>query len=215
MKLSNLTIGYKNSAPIIKDIDAELLNGQFVALIGRNGSGKSTLLRTIAGLLAPLSGNIEGSRPAIVLTTAPELHHTSVRQMVTYGRLSHTGFFGKFRDDDLRAADQAIKTIGIEHLSAQLFSDLSDGEKQKVMIARALAQETSTLLLDEPSAFLDYPSRLQLFEKLQHLAHEENKAILISTHEIELVQRYTDQLWIVRDGKLIKQASCQVSQMQW
>lgn len=202
MKLNALSIGYHNSAPILKDIDAELMQGQLVALIGRNGSGKSTLLRTIARLQPALSGTVEGETPAIVLTSTPDLRNTTVRQIVAYGRLRFTGFFGRLHKGDLDSADQAIARLGIEALSERMFCDLSDGEKQKVMIARALTQETPTLLLDEPSAFLDYPSRQQLMQQLQALAHCDNRAIMVSTHDLELAQQFADQLWMIRDGKL-------------
>ena len=203
MELSSLDIGYSNSAPILMGIDAELIAGQMVALIGRNGSGKSTLLRTMAGILPPLVGTVNGERPAIVLTAMPELRNTTVRQMVAYGRLQYTGFVGRLLTTDYDAADRAIDQLGIHKLVPRLFCDLSDGEKQKVMIARALAQDTTTLLLDEPSAFLDYPSRLLLMQQLRALAQHEGKAILVSTHDIELAMQYASELWVIRDGKLI------------
>lgn len=203
MKLCALSIGYSNSAPILNAIDAELLKGELVALIGRNGTGKSTLLRTMARLLPPLSGNIIGATPAIVLSTTPDLRNTTVRQMVAYGRLPYTGFFGRLHERDIQVANEAMSAIGIEALADRLFCGLSDGEKQKVMIARALAQDTSTMLLDEPSAFLDYPSRLQLMEQLQNLAHNQQKAILLSTHDLELAQRFADRIWLIRQGELL------------
>lgn len=202
MTLTSLSVGYHPSMPILCPIDATLPEGRLVALVGRNGAGKSTLLRTLARLLPPLSGSISGPTPAIVLTTVPDLRNTTVRQMVAYGRLSHTGFFGKLSSDNYSAADRAISTLSIEPLADRLFCQLSDGEKQKVMIARALAQDTSTLLLDEPSAFLDYPSRMLLLQQLSELAHQHHKAILVSTHDIELAQRYADTFWIIRDHKL-------------
>lgn len=202
MQLQSLSIGYNSSAPILSGIDAELIVGQFVALIGRNGAGKSTLLRTLAGLQPPLTGRITGATTAIVLTHTPTLRLTTARQMVAYGRLPYTGFFGRLHDQDYQAADNALATLGITHLAARLFSELSDGEKQKVMIARALAQDTPTLLLDEPAAFLDYPSRLQLMQQLQSLAHDQQKSILLSTHDVELACQYADQLWLIRQGTL-------------
>lgn len=202
MILHHLSIGYHHSAPILTDIDAELCCGRLVALIGRNGSGKSTLLQTMARLLPPLTGCIEGETPAIVLTATPDLRHTTVLQMVAYGRLPHTGFFGKLHDQDYQIARQAIETLGIVALQDRLFCRLSDGEKQKVMIARALAQGTSTLLLDEPSAFLDYPSRVQLMQNLQSLAHTQHKAILISTHDLDLARQYADTFWWIHDRQL-------------
>lgn len=203
MILKNLTIGYNSSAPIVTDIDAELSVGRFTALIGRNGTGKSTLLQTLARLLPPLSGTIEGATPAIVLTKVPDLQHTTVRQLVAYGRLPFTGLLGRLHDTDWREADAAIRCLHIEDLANRLFSALSDGERQKVMIARALAQGTDTLVLDEPSAFLDFPSRLQLMQTLRRLAHEQGKCILLSTHDIELAQQYADELWVIRDRRLL------------
>lgn len=202
LRLKSLLIGYHAAAPILRQIDARLGPDRLVALIGRNGSGKSTLIRTMSRLLPPLAGSVEGPDAAIVLTAMPDLRHTTARQMVAYGRLPYTGFWGRLHDADLSAADHAIDLIGINNLSSRLFCDLSDGEKQKVMIARALTQDTPILLLDEPSAFLDYPSRIQLFELLLHLAHHERKSILISTHEVDLAQRYADELWMISDGAL-------------
>lgn len=213
MLLRNLSIGYKKSAPIVESIDAELHLGEFVCLTGNNGAGKSTLLRTLAYLQAPLSGHIiietavkeaatSRSNCAIVLTQTPELNNTTVRQMVTWGRLPYTGMFGQLKEEDLVKADQAIRIIGIERLAKRNFASLSDGERQKTMIARALAQETDYLLLDEPSAFLDHPSKVELMVTLRALAHEKHKAILLSTHDLELAQKYADRIWNIENQKL-------------
>lgn len=202
MRLVQASIGYHQSMPILQGIDMELPSSQLVALVGRNGSGKSTLLRTMAGLQPLLAGSIIGERPAIVLTATPDLQHTTVRQMAAYGRLPYTGFLGKLHPSDYEQADLALATLGIGHMAQQLFCQLSDGERQKVMIARALTQGATTLLLDEPSAFLDYPSRLQLMELLRDLAHTQGKSILISTHDLELTQKYADQFWLIRDRHL-------------
>ena len=205
IRLHDVNIGYHNAAPVVTAIDAALPCGTFCCLLGRNGSGKSTLLRTIAGLQPPLSGDlgVQTSDPmAIVLTQVPDLRQTKVREMVAYGRLRHTGFLGRLRDRDYTAADRAIALVGLSPLSDRRLDSLSDGERQKTMIARALAQETPYLLLDEPSAFLDYPSRHSLMELLQTLAHEQQKAILLSTHDVELAIAYADILWVLRDGHM-------------
>ncbi len=223
MRLSHLVIGYNQSAPIVSSIDAELLPASFTCLLGRNGTGKSTLLMTLAKQLEPLSGTIlyneENNQlyntrnnppstaiPALVLPKAPELQNTTVRELVRYGRLPYTGIFGRLHEADYQAADQAITRVGISHLSDKLIHALSDGERQKALIARGLAQGSDTLLLDEPSAFLDYPSRRQLMELLRQLAHEEGKTILLSTHDVELATDYADHLWIIQNHKLIKKA---------
>lgn len=215
MKLKSLSIGYIGSAPIVSAIEAELCHGQFTCLLGRNGTGKSTLLRTLAGLQNPLHGQIifdirsiesnHSTQPvALVTPHCPELFHTSVREFVTYGRLPYSGVFGGLSPADHEATDLAMCMVGIEALAERFIHTLSDGEKQKALIARSLAQESPILLLDEPSAFLDYPSRCQLMEMLVHLSHDSGRTILLSTHDVELAAQYADQLWIIKDHNLIK-----------
>jgi len=203
LSLRNIVVGYKDSAPVASAIDAELSVGEFCCLLGRNGSGKSTLLRTVAGIQGALGGEmVRPERVAIVLTQTPELQHTTVREMVAYGRLGTTGWLGRLHDEDYMAADKAIEMVGIRSLSGRLFHTLSDGERQKTMIARAIAQEAPLLLLDEPSAFLDYPSRRELMRLLQELTHLHGKGVLLSTHDVELAAEWADRLWIVKDGKM-------------
>lgn len=203
MILKGLSIGYKHSAPVVSAIDAELSIGTFCCLLGRNGTGKSTLLRTIARLQPPLSGQVIcPEHVGIVLTQVPELQHTTVRQMIAFGRLGTTDWLGRLRQEDYDAADEAIRTVGIQSLADRLLGTLSDGEKQKTMIARAIAQASPLLLLDEPSAFLDYPSRHELMQVLQRLAHEQGKTILLSTHDVELALTHTDHLWLLKEGHL-------------
>lgn len=220
MKLHALSIGYKSSVPIVRSIEAELSCGQFICLLGRNGTGKSTLLRTLAGLQEPLEGEISIPQTPQTLQTppspqtlqtpptslvtphCPDLLHTTVRELVSYGRLPYTSIFGRLSPADLAAADAAIRLTDIEHLATRYIHTLSDGERQKALIARALAQGSPYLLLDEPSAFLDYPSRRQLMQLLVHLAHEEHKAILLSTHDVELAAQFADRLWIISQQRL-------------
>lgn len=205
MTLKDLSIGYKHSAPVASAIDAELSVGVFCCLLGRNGSGKSTLLRTIAGLQKPLQGEVQ--RPeqvGIVLTQVPDLQNTTVRQMVAYGRLGTTSWLGQLHKEDCEAADNAIQLVGIDNLSNRLFASLSDGERQKTMIARAIAQASPLLLLDEPSAFLDYPSRRELMLLLQRLAHSQGKTILLSTHDVEIALDYADRIWLLKEGSLLQ-----------
>lgn len=201
VKLHNISIGY--SAPVVSAIDAELLSGAFVCLVGRNGTGKSTLLRTIAGLIKPLSGEISiNSSVGIVITAFPHLQNTTVSEMVSYGRLPYQNILAHLTDDDIKAIDSAIDTVGISEFRNRKTCELSDGEKQKVMIARALAQGTDILLLDEPSAFLDYPSKVALMELLSDLSHKTGKAILLSTHDVELAKKYADCIWHINNHHL-------------
>ncbi len=214
MTLDNLGIGYSHT--LVSGISQRLTPGQFVCLTGRNGTGKSTLLRTLCGLLPPLQGSVSiggqqlhtlpssllARKIGLVLTQAPELHNTTLRELVAYGRLPYTTWTGRLSAEDLDAADEAIRTLGIEHLAHRPLLQLSDGERQKGMIARALAQGTEYMLLDEPSAFLDHESKQELMQLLVHLAHDGHKAILLSTHDLELAERYADLLWHISDGHL-------------
>lgn len=203
LSLKQLSIGYKNSAPVVSSMDAELSVGTFCCLLGRNGTGKSTLLRTIAHLQPPLAGTLVcPDHVAIVLTQMPDLQNTTVKEMVAYGRLAGTDWLGHLHETDFAAAEEALQLVGIKPLSERLFCTLSDGERQKTMIARAIAQESPLLLLDEPSAFLDYPSRRELMSLLQQLAHKQGKTILLSTHDVELASESADLLWIIRDRHL-------------
>lgn len=201
--LKNISIGY--SAPVVSSIDAELHSGDFICLVGRNGSGKSTLLKTLSGLIKPLSGTlspIADNEVGIVLTQVPDLRNTTVFELVSYGRIPHQNILASLRKNDIVAIETAIETVGIKALSNRQVSELSDGEKQKAMIARALAQGTEILLLDEPSAFLDYPSKRELMQLLKDLAHNDRKAILLSTHDVELAKNYADTIWHLKNNTL-------------
>lgn len=200
--LKGVSVGYK-SASLVSSIDAELNSGDFICLIGRNGTGKSTMLRTIARLISPVNGNVEcADSIGIVLTQVPDLKNTTVFELVSYGRIPHQNILANLRQDDIEAIEQAIETVGIINLKDRKICELSDGEKQKAMIARALAQGTDIILLDEPSAFLDYESKHELMQLLRVLAHERGKAVLLSSHDIDLVRIYADKVWQVIDGRL-------------
>ena len=206
---------------MVSAIDAELVAGDFICLIGRNGTGKSTLLKTIAGLIPPLNGicRIEenaaqadnggiselkknANQVSIVLTQIPDLPNTTVFELVSYGRLPYMNLFAKLKEEDVKATEEAIKAVGIEFLSHKKLNNLSDGEKQKAMIARALAQGSSIILLDEPSAFLDYPSKHELMQLLKDLAHNHGKAILLSSHDLDIVKKYADKIWEIENNRL-------------
>lgn len=180
--LREVSTGYpdrKNKFKIITSgLNATLRSRELTCLLGPNGAGKSTLLRTLAGFLAPVSGNIEiNGRPiasftseelarriSVVLTERLAVPNMSVAQMVGLGRSPYTDFWGRLRDADIEAVKEAMSLTGIEHLSERTVGTLSDGERQKVMIAKALAQETPVIFLDEPTAFLDYPSKVEMMK---------------------------------------------------
>ena len=217
--IKSMAIGYRGRKPdgvVVADINASLVRGEVVALIGRNGAGKSTLLRTLAGYNKPLSGEICycGSKAdaitavelskmvSVVLTNGGCAPALTVRELVSLGRSPYTNFVGQMRPCDKERVEWAIAAIKIENIAERRLSELSDGERQKAMIAKALAQETPIILLDEPTAYLDFNSRVALFRLLKKMAVEMNKAVLVSTHDLELVFRMADLLWLVDGGKL-------------
>ena len=216
ISLSQLSVGYTLSHPIISDINLELRSGQLACLIGENGIGKSTLLKTLTGFLPKLKGSLLlGNRDiesfsqrelarqvSIVLTQKPDVQNLTIEEIIGLGRSPYTGFFGRLRAEDRKVVDDAIATMGIEKLRGRMIQTLSDGERQKVMIAKALAQETPVILLDEPTAFLDFPSKAETFQSLQRMAHERDKLILLSTHDLELAVRFSDSLLEVKAGTL-------------
>ena len=179
-------------------------------MLGRNGSGKSTLLRTLAGLQPALSGTFDIGETAVVLTDKLSLENTSVREVVAMGRYPYTSFLGTLTPEDNRIIDEAMQQCQlsipserspkeIRIVNCQLFNALSDGEKQRVLIAKALAQQTPVILLDEPTAHLDLPNRILVLRLLRELAHEQGKTILISTHELELALCLSDRILLLSD----------------
>ena len=219
MKLIDLSIGYpqgKSSRVVMKGINAELHKGRLTCLIGANGAGKSTLLRTISAFQPKLGGDIiirgrkleSFSREelarliGVVLTERPSVQHLTARQMVAMGRSPYTGFFGRLSDEDNAVVTESLRMVGIEHLAERMVHSLSDGERQKAMVAKALAQQTPVMLLDEPTAFLDYPSKVELMTLLRRLAEERRLTILVSTHDLEIALRTAHRLWILSDRGL-------------
>lgn len=212
---NNLSIGYplkgggKNILHL--NINFFLDGGEVNCLLGPNGSGKSTLIRTLCGLQKPLSGNvvINGKRvdktPAaalarqvsVVLTGQVETANMTVFALVAYGRSPYTGFFGKLSSTDHKIVTKALNDIGIEHLQHRKFETLSDGERQKVMIAKSLAQQTPLIVLDEPTAFLDFPGKVEIMQLLRKAAWKHRKAVLLSTHDINLAIQFADRMWLM------------------
>ena len=206
--LSHLAIGYPHGHNVAKDIHATIRSDQLTCLIGDNGIGKSTLLRTLSGFLPKQGGEIwlgeseidglsarqRARLVAIVLTQRPDAGGLTACQLVGMGRSPYTNFWGKLRADDEIAVRQSLNAVGALPLSDRRIDTLSDGECQKVMIARALAQATPAILLDEPTAFLDFHSRISSMKLLAQLAHTMNKTILLSTHDLQLATELADTL---------------------
>ncbi|NJO02359.1 MAG: ABC transporter ATP-binding protein [Bacteroidia bacterium] len=194
----------------------ELQAGEFICLLGANGSGKSTLLRTIAGVQNPLQGHIRlqnqdmnklwrthrAQQLSLVLTEAIHVGNFSVYDLVSLGRYPYTGWMGQLSRRDRDTIDWALQVTDTQRLASRNVYKLSDGERQRVMIARALAQDTPLILLDEPTAHLDLPNRVMVFKLLRQLAREARKAILLSTHELDLALQVSDKLWLIPDNSL-------------
>ncbi len=217
--LDNLTVGYRQGRrrhEVLRGISQAFSSGTLTCLLGPNGIGKSTLLKTMAGFLPPLAGSatILGkplqaySRHqlslvvSVVLTGRGDVRNLTVEEVVGLGRSPYTGFWGRLRDADRRVVARAMATVGIGRLAGRMVQTLSDGEMQKVMIAKALAQQTPIVLLDEPTAFLDFGSKVETMRLLMHLAHSENKTIILSTHDLQLAARFADSLLQASGGLL-------------
>ncbi|WP_025765324.1 ABC transporter ATP-binding protein [Dyadobacter tibetensis] len=216
LRTKNLAVGYqqgKAKAPtlILEGLSLELPPGRLTCLLGPNGAGKSTLMRTLAGLQAPLSGsvmlgdtNILHEEPAyiarkmsMVLTDRIEASNMTGMELVALGRTPYTNWLGILTPTDKEMIDWALDVSGARPLAQRRIHQLSDGERQKILIARALAQDTDVIILDEPTAHLDLPNRLEMMQLLHELARKTQKAILISTHELDLALRMADNLWLI------------------
>lgn len=212
--LENLAIGYKakqNTKLVAEHITADIFSGELTCLLGANGVGKSTLLRTLSAFQPKLSGEIylkgkeidfytekELSKLiAVVLTEKCEIKNMTVRELIGLGRSPYTGFWGKLSKEDNKIVEDAISLVKIENLSDRTIDTLSDGERQKVMIAKALAQETPFILLDEPTAFLDFPSKVEIMQLLHRLSRTTGKIIFLSTHDLELALQIADRIWLM------------------
>lgn len=208
---NNLTIGYEHTV-VQRDLSFSLLQGEMVCMLGKNGCGKSTLLRTLAGLQPALSGTFEiapsphsliTSSPhnniALVLTERLSLENTTVHDVVAMGRYPYTSFLGGLSHDDERVIALALQQVGLEDAAHTFFNAHSDGEKQRVLIAKAITQETPIILLDEPTAHLDLPNRIKILQLLRRLAHEQGKTVLISTHELELAIQLSDRILLMSE----------------
>jgi len=212
--LNDLSIGYKNkqgTRVVAEHITANIRRGCLTCLLGENGVGKSTLLKTLSAFQSQLSGSIciqgrelsvyserELARTiGIVLTEKPDVQQMTAMELVEMGRAPYTGFWGRLNDEDRKACEEAMRLIDISHLKNRLIETLSDGERQKVMIAKALAQQTPIIYLDEPTAFLDYPSKVDMLLLLSRISRETQKTVFLSTHDLELALQMADEIWLM------------------
>ncbi len=203
----NLNLGYqrgKSQNLLFENLNLDLVSGELVCFMGPNGIGKSTLLRTLAGLQKPLSGVVSSEKKiAIVLTDRVHAYNMTVRDLVTFGRYPYLNWSVKLKDEDNSIIDRALSQVHQGYLAERNIEELSDGQLQMTMIARALAQETEIMLLDEPTAHLDLNNRVEIMNLLRQLARTTNKAILIATHELDLALQTADRIWLATSDKKI------------
>lgn len=221
VELNGITTGYRSGNEervVSKDLNVCLHSGELTCMIGPNGAGKSTLLRTIARFQPALQGEVllHGKKSdaytademakevSVVLTDNSHIHDLTAFEVVAMGRMPYTGFWGRLSDADEKIVNQCIEWVGAENVAERNFQTLSDGERQRVMIAKAIAQQTPIVLLDEPTAFLYYPNKVAMMLLLRRLAHEMNKCILMSVHDIDLALQVADGiLFMNADGNVI------------
>lgn len=202
---------------LFSDLNLSCRKGEIIGLIGRNGSGKSTILKTIAGLLKPLHGSIFmnditfnrfsrndlAKQISFVSTEIPVIPNISVNDLVSLGRYPYTDWTGRLSSEDIMMVNKSIEQVNLGDISGNLLSEISDGERQRVMIGRALAQDTEIIILDEPTAFLDLPNRYEILRLLNNLAVNRGKTILFSTHDLGIALHEADTIWMLLDGKII------------
>lgn len=222
--LVNLEIGFrergKSRHPVSGPLNISLPPGELIALMGVNGSGKSTLLRTLSGLQNQLGGEIfiHGQKLAhysgrdlakmlsYVSTEVVRVQGMHVKQLVAMGRYPHTNWFGSMRDEDNEKVMQALELTSLQTLAEKDMDELSDGERQRAMIARTLAQDTPVLILDEPTAFLDLSHKYEVIQLLRTLSHDHGRSILFSTHDVQMALREADKIWLLHGMEILEGA---------
>lgn len=215
ISLENISIGYRRDRALLSQVSLSAGEGEMVALVGRNGSGKSTLLRSVLGLLPLLQGRCQFSgvdleqldqkgralAVSYVSSQVAGLPALTVRELVSLGRMPHTGWMGKLSASDRDMVDQMIHEVGMDQFRERSLDQLSDGERQRVMIARALVQDTPNVLLDEPAAYLDIPSKYELV-RLLSLFRDRGKTIVYSTHDLETALMCADKFWVISENTI-------------
>ncbi len=214
INIKNLEIGYNTK--LCNPINLQAYESEIICITGKNGTGKSTLLKTLAGIIKPLSGEIfynnylhtalSLKQKARLISFVPSrlayFSNIKVFDLIAMGRTPYTNVFDKFDFKDHEIINNAIDLFGLENFRKKPLSEISDGERQKAMICRAFVQNTPVIMLDEPTAFLDYPSKVELLERLQKLSIENKKTILFSSHDLELSLSKASEIWIFNDNKI-------------
>ncbi|MCA1755861.1 MAG: ABC transporter ATP-binding protein [Bacteroidales bacterium] len=219
LTLHGIEAGFNESGrktTLLYDVNLAAKKGEVVSVIGANGSGKSTLLRIIASIIKPLAGNVELASRRVSDYTGSELAglvafvaagssvplSMRVDELVSLGRFPHTNWMGRLKNDDMIMIEESLNSVGMLKLRERPLYKLSDGEKQRAVIARALAQDPVLILLDEPTAFLDLPNRYDLIYLLRKLAEERGKCVVLTTHDMEIAARESDKLWLIHNNRV-------------
>lgn len=212
----NLLAGY--GAPVVTAAELAVKSGEILVLIGPNGGGKSTLLRTLAGELKKLGGKValcgidmdslppkeRAKKLSVLLTDRPRAGKMTCREVAETGRYPYTGYFGLLSEADKRAVDRAMELVGVAELARLDFSQVSDGQRQRVMLARAICQEPEVMILDEPTSYLDIRHKLIFLDSLQRLAKENSVAVIMSMHELDLAEIIAGRVLCVKDGRIFR-----------
>ncbi|MDB0439403.1 ABC transporter ATP-binding protein [Clostridioides difficile] len=216
LRTNNLSVGYDKKV-VVSDINIEVKNGEILCLLGSNGAGKTTILRSLSKLITPIKGEIYlndadinhisrktlSKKMALVLTNRLLGDLMTVQDVVNMGRYPYTGFFGNLSKKDLMMVDDSLESVNAIHLKKRYFDELSDGEKQKVLVARALVQEPEIIILDEPTTHLDIKHRLELMNILKKLSKEKSISVILSLHEIDIALKSCDKVALVKNNKVI------------
>jgi len=223
INISDLSIGYfsgGNKQALLSYLSMEASKGELIALIGKNGAGKSTLLRTLTKQLPLISGHISiyGKDPedysmnqfakivSFVSTEIVKINNFRVIDLVALGRFPHTNWIGKLQSEDLEKVTDALASVGLSHLTYKSTNQISDGERQRVMIARAIAQDTPIIIMDEPTAFLDITNRYEIVDLLHNLTREKDKTIIFSSHDLSIAMQEADKIWLMEDKNILQGA---------
>lgn len=210
IEFKNLSVGFNNKT-VLANLNGQIPEGKLIALMGINGVGKSCFLKTMTTINPPISGeftidnktvnqysNLELAKiMAVVLTDKIQADFLKVEELIRLGRSPHTNFWGGLSENDNQTLDDVVKLLKIESIYDRYFSDLSDGQKQKVLLARALVQGPRYLFLDEPTTYLDIPSKIELMKILKIISHEKKMGVFFSTHDLNLVEDVVDEIWLI------------------
>ena len=220
IEFCNLSVGFNNNI-ILSKLNGSIKEGKLIALMGINGVGKSCFLKTITRVNPPIEGilkindtdickmtNLEMSKiMAVVLTDKIQVDFLKVEELISLGRSPHTSFWGSLSSHDTQTLNEVVKLLKIESLYNKYFSELSDGQKQKVLLARALVQEPRYLFLDEPTTYLDIPSKIELMKILKKICVEKNMGVFFSTHDLNLVEGVVDEIWLIDNQGVLHKKS--------